>query len=230
MKHTMLLSTLFLFSRLAFGLPGESMLTVSSAYNRSVQVIIDGNRFPVTGNGTLMTGIAPGFRRIEVYGRQPGFRNQTGSSPRLLYSENVWVRPRHQLDLLVNRFGKVYLDQQPDGYSLFPDEEMQLPGLGFCNTNLPVAMQDADFRQLVQTLRREAFEDTRLQLAGSVLSSGWFTTVQVGQMMQVFHFDDNRLELARMAYPRVTDKNRFYTLTEALTFNKNRESLLEMMR
>jgi hypothetical protein len=228
MKYAILFTASLWLSGLAYAHPGESVLTLRSALQRPVHVYVDG--YPIAASGTLngASGIVPGLRRIEVFAQRTGFRQQPGALIRL-YSQPILVRPRHEVELLVSRSGRVYLEQQPAGFGFLPEEEFGQPGVGF-QPWMPAAMQEADYNGLMRALKAEAFEDTRLKLAERVLGRSWVSTAQVAGLMGLFYFDDNRLELARLAYPRVTDPGRYFSLTETLTFNENREALLRLMR
>ncbi|RYY86626.1 MAG: DUF4476 domain-containing protein [Chitinophagaceae bacterium] len=92
------------------------------------------------------------------------------------------------------------------------------------------AMNASSFTALLQQLRNENFDNTKMTIAKDALSSNRVSTVQIKQLMQLFSFDNDRLELAKAAYPRCTDKNNYFQLSDAFEFSSSKESLSAWVR
>ena len=82
-----------------------------------------------------------------------------------------------------------------------------------------------DFQSAKETIRQEWFETSRLTLAKTILDKNKFTTQQVKEMMYLFTFEKNRLELAKYAYRKTADKENYCQLNDALTFSSTKEEL-----
>jgi hypothetical protein len=91
-------------------------------------------------------------------------------------------------------------------------------------------MSNADFSRVKETLRREMFENTRVDLAKQAINSNLFTTQQVKEMLQLFTFENNKLDLAKYAYRYTVDKNSYYTVNDVLTFSNSRDELARFIR
>lgn len=87
------------------------------------------------------------------------------------------------------------------------------------------AVSYESFQSMKQTLRRENFENTRLTLAKQMMERNYFETAQVREMLQLFSFESNRLELAKYAYRNTVDKNNFYSVNDVFSFSSSREEL-----
>ena len=76
-----------------------------------------------------------------------------------------------------------------------------------------------------QSLRRENFENTRMTLAKQMLGGNNFETSQVREMLQMFSFESNRLELAKYAYRNTSDKKNYYSVYDVFSFSSSKEEL-----
>ena len=229
MKKKFLLIALTICSLSGFAFPGSSALSVSSSLNRPMTIVIDGNRFHSAGNHFELNVLYPGYHRIEVYLQRNGIRGDRRSNLQPVYSGDLYVRPMDMIDIVINRFGRAYVDRQTVRGQFMPEEEFGLPGNPGTGYPFLMPMDHDAFGNLLRSLRAEAFESTRLSLAERVISGNRFTTMQVRQLMDIFDFDSNKLAIAKAARDRITDRTRFYTLADALTFNKNKEALIALM-
>ncbi|RYY38784.1 MAG: DUF4476 domain-containing protein [Chitinophagaceae bacterium] len=103
-------------------------------------------------------------------------------------------------------------------------------GNGGYNNGSYGAMNANSFTALLQQLRNENFDNTKMTIARDALSSNRVSVAQVKQLMQQFTFDSDRLELAKAAYPRCTDKNNYFQLSDAFEFSSSKESLSTWVR
>jgi hypothetical protein len=113
---TLLIAMILTVSMYAF--PNQSTLSVSASFNNSMYITIDGNRYRPTDNELLLTNITPGYHTIQVYQQRAGIRNSGFGSTRLIYSSNVYVKPLYHVDITINRFGKVFIDEQQLGNTI----------------------------------------------------------------------------------------------------------------
>lgn len=91
-------------------------------------------------------------------------------------------------------------------------------------------MLDADFQQLKQSLTNERFENTRLEIAKTAMTNNMFTTAQVRDLVGLFSFDNNKLELAKHAYRFTVDRNNYFQVGNAFSFSSNREELMRFIQ
>ncbi len=80
---------------------------------------------------------------------------------------------------------------------------------------------------MLQALRKESFDNNRIQLARQILTSGGrkFLSAQVKQIVECLDFENGRLDLAKFAYDYVLDRDQYFVVNDALTFAASRESL-----
>lgn len=91
-------------------------------------------------------------------------------------------------------------------------------------------MSNADFGSAKETLRREMFENTRLDLAKQVVNTNYFSSQQVKELLQLFTYENNKLDLAKYAYKATLDRNNYYLVSDVLTFSNSRDELARYIR
>ena len=91
-------------------------------------------------------------------------------------------------------------------------------------------MSDFDFSQAKETLRKEWFENTRVSTAKQIIDRNYFTSRQVKELLMLFTFENNRLEIAKYAYGKTVDKGNYFIVNDAFSFDKNKEELSRFIR
>lgn len=272
---TLLLSTIFSLASMAYD---GTRLTVTSVSNNKMFVEVDGRRFNLNGNTVSISSIRPGTHTVRVVrelkrkaGWNPGNGNRREET---IYNIKITFRNGYHFDILVNRFGKVLIDErrmdpndewydEDDSYDRNDDrgrdwddarnndrdpddrdygnndrdsrdnrdydDDRNDDDPGF-EDNYSRAMNNNDFAQAKESLRREWFENTRLQAAKQIIDQNYFTSKQVKEMVLLFTFENNRLDIAKYAYGKTVDKGNYFVMKDAFTFNSNKEKLSEYIR
>jgi Domain of unknown function (DUF4476) len=91
-------------------------------------------------------------------------------------------------------------------------------------------MNDRDFDRAKEAIRREVFDNTRLDIAKHIVNQNMMTTMQVKELVQMFSFDDSKLDLAKYAYTYTTDRNNYYLIYDAFSFSDSKEKLARYIR
>ncbi len=89
------------------------------------------------------------------------------------------------------------------------------------------AMPDASFQTLYQTLQLQFFPGERMSDLTTVFSNvnNFFTSAQAKMLIQLVAFESNRLQLAKLSYRTITDRENFSQLYELLDSQSNRDEL-----
>ena len=271
---TLLLSTVFSLASMAFD---GTRLTVTSVSNNKMFVEVDGRRFNLDGNTVSISSIRPGTHTVRVVRelkRKAGWNLGNGNRrEETIYNIKVTFRNGYHFDILVNRFGKVLIDErrmdpnddwydEDDSYDRNDDHDKDWDDARnndrnpddrvYDNNdrdnrdnrdyeddrnddpryddNYGRAMNNNDYAQAKESLRREWFENTRLETAKRIIDQNYFTSKQVKEMVLLFTFENNRLDIAKYAYGKTVDKGNYFVMNDAFTFNSNKEKLSEYMR
>lgn len=95
-------------------------------------------------------------------------------------------------------------------------------------TPYPVAfhrmVSPADFQQLLTAINAQSFASQQLPMIQAAGLCGWFTCQQCAMLMQIFPFDDNRLQALRYIAPHLIDPYYCQPIMNVLTFDTSRQS------
>jgi hypothetical protein len=89
----------------------------------------------------------------------------------------------------------------------------------------PQPMSPAEFRALLESFAAARFADDRVALVRTVAQHSLFTVEQVVHLMKAADFDDTRVKIAVLLYPRVVDLEAWYRVYEAVDFDGSRAEL-----
>ena len=245
MKTTSTLLLAIFVSLAAFANPVQSKLTVTVVGNKNIEIIVDNNRYQSQDNSIVINSLQPGSHNIKVYSlKRSQRRNIWGNNSQLLYSSNVYVRPGYHVDIIVDRNGRATFNERAirngrrdndwdDRYDnrgdRYGNDRYENDGYNRHN-NYERAVSEQTFSSIVQGLRREYSENARLSLARQIIGRNYFTSEQVKYMMQLFSFDNNRLEIAKSAYRYTTDQRNYFVVYDALSYSNSKEQLADFIR
>lgn len=236
----------------------DGKLSVSYMGSDNIKVSVDGynydngynnNDYRSNSNSVMIDNIQSGYHTIIVTkSRRKGFFGW-GRRDDVIYSTSVFVKPRTFVDIVINRFGRAFVDEQRlDNYGNWNGNENQDDhdnhhygdrdygnngnngNNGGWNNGYGNVMNDQDFNSVKEQLRKEWFENSRLTSAKTIIDGSNFTTQQVKDLMFLFTFENNRLELAKYAYRKTVDKQNYYQLNDALTFSSSKDELARFIR
>jgi len=93
------------------------------------------------------------------------------------------------------------------------------------------AMNDREFSQVLSAMQKEWYEANKLKSAQQIVRTSYFTSAQVKLMLQLFSFENNKLDLAKQAYDKTVDQRNFYsTVSDAFAFNSSKDELARYIR
>jgi phage baseplate assembly protein W len=92
-------------------------------------------------------------------------------------------------------------------------------------TNL--AMTDADFNTLFQTIKAQYLPFEQMNSLTSVFNntSNYFASAQVKQLIPLVSLESNRLQLAKLSYRTIVDRNNFIQVYDELNSQASRNEL-----
>jgi hypothetical protein len=85
----------------------------------------------------------------------------------------------------------------------------------------PVCMGMNEFIYLKNTIATKPFDSSRLLLAKQAIEMNYVSSAQVAQLMTLFTFESNRLDLAKFAFHHTVDKQNYYLVNDAFTFQSS---------
>jgi len=198
-----------------------SIISITGYRNQDYTVFLDGKAYePNQNNEVYISGVRPGRHVFRIVGQGGIFASHTS---RQLYNATINTRNQYQVDFMINRNGKVFKDEfvikanNNNNYN-------PVPG-GFGRPNYMTSMRAGDFTNLKRTAQSQRFESEKLMVVKQALSVNYFTVSQVKELMQLFTYDESKLEIAKLAYERTVDRENYYRVNEELTYSSSKEEL-----
>ena len=105
-----------------------------------------------------------------------------------------------------------------------PEQGEHRPGYGYNRV-----MNDQLFQTFYKEMKNEPFKDDRMKLLNAALAGSDFTSVQCLQLTKLYTFDDDRMEIMKIMYPRIVDKEAFFTVINTLTFSSSKEKMKDFI-
>lgn len=227
---TLLLGSLFSLSLMAADANRLSVSTVSK--NMELTIDVDGRRVAMKDNAITLRNLSEGYHTVKIFAQKQnnGRGNAYGRKQDVIYNNSVYIKRGFHLDITVNRFGKVLVDERrmdrnDDWYS---DDDDYFED-GWKNDSRRV-MNAREFDQVKESLKKEWFEANKLKSAKYLVDQNYFNTSQVKELMSLFAFDDNKLEIAKHAYKNTVDKKSYYFLKDELVFMSHKEEFARFIR
>jgi hypothetical protein len=228
---TLLLSSFFSISLFAFD---GTRLSISASGNAAeIKVEVDGRAFAMKNNSITIGYLGDGMHELKIY--REGKKNFMGFGRKnYIFNNSIFLKRGFHTDITINRFGKVMQDEQridpTDEYYNDADDYYDNGNGGWGNSEYHNVMGVREFNDLKDQLRKEWFENNRLQSVKFVVDKSSFTTAQVKDLMLLFTFESNRLDLAKYAYCKVVDQKNYFQVMDALTFSSSKEDLSRFLR
>jgi hypothetical protein len=239
-----------------------SMLSIRSASQGDIRVIVDGKRFEPNDNSLVISNLQSGYHTVKVYRQKNGgFYSMFGKRYEVVYNASVFVKPRVILTLSVDRFVRTIASEQfiPSGRGNgqgrdrdrdwdrdrgndrnndWDDDDFDYDRDGNWgdydggyNDNYNRAMSDRDFNQVLVNISKEWLEANRMKSAQHIIANNFLTSMQVKQMIHIFTFENNKLDLAKQAYSKTVDQRNFLsTVDDEFSFSSSRDELARFIR
>lgn len=87
-------------------------------------------------------------------------------------------------------------------------------------------VSDQEFADITVSIKNQTFNNTQLNLAKQIVKTKQcFTTLQIKQLIDIFTFEDSKLEMAKYCYPYCTDRNNYYKINDCFTFSSSVDAL-----
>ncbi|MFT3980322.1 MAG: DUF4476 domain-containing protein [Ferruginibacter sp.] len=230
MKKIFTLSMILLSAISSFAF--SNRLTISTADdNDRIRVQVDGKNYQLSNRKSddiVIDDLRAGYHSVKVYrvsssnsNRGWGSGNTNNNNMKLIYNGNINVRNGYHTDISINRFGRAFVDERQIGrYDDNDDNEYN----GYDWNRQP--MNDRSFEQLKQTIRRESFDDNKLQVLKTAVRDQWISTAQATELVKLFSFEDNKLNAAKYCYQFATDYQNYYQVANAFGFSSSKSELM----
>ena len=187
--------------------------------NTPILVYLGGSQICLPTTTCFIANLNPGHYTVEVFATcftRAGERVWKGEK---LYKDFVYFDGRGVTEIWVD--GRDNMRPERPGR---PEQGEHRPGYGYNRV-----MNDQLFQTFYKEMKNEPFKDDRMKLLNAALAGSDFTSAQCLQLTKLYTFDDDRMEIMKIMYPRIVDKEAFFTVINTLTFSSSKEKMKDFI-
>jgi hypothetical protein len=247
---TLLASLIMSIAVFAADAKPKSMLTIKSLGTGDIRVVVDGRRFEPGDNSLMIRELEPGYHQVKVYRQKNnGIFSIFGMRYEMVYGSSLMIKPRAQVRISIDRAGRAVVDERiargnqgrdrnndwdrdkdwSDDHAYDYDRGGKL-GDYDTNNGFERGMEDRDFSRVLQSIDKEWLETNKLKSATQIVKTNRLTAAQVKELVLLFSFENNKLELAKQAYQNTVDKKNYYMINDVFSFSSSKEDLARYIR
>lgn len=187
--------------------------------NTPILVYLGGNQICLPTTTCFIANLNPGHYTVEVFATRFTRAGERVWKGEKLYKDFVYFDGRGVKEIWVD--GRDNIRPERPGR---PDQGEHRPGYGHNRV-----MNDQLFQTFYKEMKNEPFKDDRMKLLNAALAGSDFTSAQCLQLTKLYTFDDDRMEIMKIMYPRIVDKKAFFTVINTLTFSSSKEKMKDFM-
>lgn len=190
--------------------------------NTPILVYLGGNQICLPTTTCFVANLKSGYYTVEVYATwftRPGERVWKGER---LYNERVYFKGSGVMEIMVNGRDEMRPDNRPGR----PEHGGHRP----VYDRYDRVMNKQLFQAFFDNVKNEPFEKDRIALINAALASSDFTADQCLQLVKFYAFDNERMKIMKMIYPRIVDKEAFFMVINSLTFSSNKKKMYDFVK
>lgn len=187
--------------------------------NTPILVYLGGNQICLPTTTCFIANLNPGHYTVEVFATRFTRAGERVWKGEKLYKDLVYFDGRGVTEIWVDGRDNM----RPERPSR-PEQGEHRPGYGYNRV-----MNDQLFQTFYKEMKNEPFKDDRMKLLNAALAGSDFTSAQCLQLTKLYTFDDDRMEIMKIMYPRIVDKEAFFTVINTLTFSSSKERMKDFI-
>ena len=187
--------------------------------NTPILVYLGGNQICLPTTTCFIANLNPGHYTVEVFATRFTRAGERVWKGEKLYKDFVYFDGRGVTEIWVDRRDNMR-PERPGR----PEQGEHRPGYGYNRV-----MNDQLFQTFYKEMKNEPFKDDRMKLLNAALAGSDFTSAQCLQLTKLYTFDDDRMEIMKIMYPRIVDKEAFFTVINTLTFSSSKEKMKDFI-
>lgn len=223
---------------------GFSELNVKLFDNSAFSVVMDNISYNYYTSSYNFSNLVPGDHSITVTKYVPSDWWNGTLINKIIFSGNIVIPSNVKIfSMVASNGGFVILSQIPllgadDSHYVASDSDPASTYNGAADSNenpgtysdgtsayyFP-CMSEMSFMSLISVINSSSFESSKIQIAKQAINTNYFKAQQVRQLLNLFTFESSKLEIAKLAYVKTIDKNNFFLVNDAFTFESSIEEL-----
>jgi hypothetical protein len=204
-------------------------LTVQTSEMGFYSLEMNGQFIDFNQNVYTLPNVMPGVHNVRLHKWVQGFGNQGNWN--VVFQSLVHVLPMHNTVIMYNAWGGTTVQHHPIAGTPnmpFPNPggpggvgAPGMPGGGFAMGMAPMV-----FDQFIAQMDNMSFDSNKVEYAKFAIRQNGITVAQLKIALGRLSFDSNRLDLAKYAYPFTIDRQNYFLLQDAFSFQSNFRALM----
>lgn len=236
MKKTLTMIVLLFLGNQAIA-NGLAELKLQAKSNAPLKVFIDGQLVSNNSSHINIKNIPFGNHSLEVFKIH---RSHHGYTEKPIYLGNIYLPQntitnaivKHNKFIIIEQLALIPIQQniiynyQGDNHQTC-QPHYEEPELVYEEPIVELfPMNSADFNLLKNAISNEWFSDGKIMVFKHALrNESLFTTNQINEILTLFSFSGDKLEVAKMAYANTLDQDKYYLVFEQLHWNSSKKEL-----
>ena len=187
--------------------------------NTPILVYLGGSQICLPTTTCFIANLNPGHYTVEVFATRFTRAGELVWKGEKLYKDLVYFDGRGVTEIWVD--GRDNMRPERPGR---PEQGEHRPGYGYNRV-----MNDQLFQTFYKEMKNEPFKDDRMKLLNAALAGSDVTSAQSLQLTKLYTLDDDRMEIMKIMYPRIVDKEAFFTVINTLTFSSSKEKMKDFI-
>lgn len=208
-----LISFCILFAALAVNAQTISGIRIDGG-DSPILVYFGGSQMCSPTTSCFVANLRAGYYLVEVYASRnarPGDRQGKGQK---IYSERVYFKGSGVMDIYVGTGNNIRPGNRPNQDDDYYESDIN-----------GSAMDARLFETFYKSVQRETSDANRIKVIDAALVASDFTCEQCLRLVGFFIYDHDKMIVMRMMYPRIVDKQAFFTLISILKTLENKEKM-----
>lgn len=181
-----------------------------------VIVFVDGEQVSTPTMSCFIANLNLGDYRIEVYEVESIGSDDRGRKGSLIYDNIIYFSGDEIKEICIE-----------SNYSASPPPLRKRWDGIYSNEGL---MDNNTFSSFLYTVKAAPFKSDKMSLIETAVRTSVFTAKQCRRLADLNTFDDDKIEMLQMLYPRVIDKQNFFMVIESLTFISSKDKINDFIK
>lgn len=204
-------------------------LSVQTSEMAYYSLEMNGQFFDFNQNTFTLPNVVPGVYNIRLHRWNQGFGNQ--GTWNVIFQSAVHVLPMHNTVIAFNSWSGAQVQHFP--LVVGPNNPQPGPGgpgmplpPGMHNGGYLMGMSPVVFDQFIAQMDNMSFDSNKVEYAKFAIRQNGITVAQLKLALGRISFDGNRLDLAKYAYQFTIDRQNYFMLQDAFSFQSNFRELM----
>lgn len=242
MKINIFFSIIFVFTLLSLPIFAQNsgVFHLKVYNNAPFAVAFDDQKPQEARNIYTLKNIPEGNHLVRVFQRMAN--SAPNKPPLLIFEDRIEINARREIFAYIDAKSRyrihqvIHLSNDENNPYLIPEQPNQMPEqpnnqpqIQPVPTPAPTAnvMNNDQFSGLRNAVKESNFDDQRLEIAKQGIRNSMLSIEQIRALVDVFSFEDSKVELAKFAYNYTPDKNRYQELYSAFKFSSSTDEVLK---